>query len=54
MVRLGTSLFIGLANYSIRILIIDVINFLHNVWPFVLFKIFLENLYILLLKKFEI
>jgi hypothetical protein len=30
MVRLGTSLFIGLANYSIRILIIDVIDFLCN------------------------
>jgi hypothetical protein len=35
-------------KYSLRILIIDTVNFLHNIWPFVLFKIFLEKSYILL------
>jgi hypothetical protein len=34
--------------YSLQILIVDVVDFLRNVWPFVLFKIFLEKLYILL------
>jgi hypothetical protein len=33
--------------YSIRILIVDAVHFLRNVLPFVLFKIFLEYIYII-------
>jgi hypothetical protein len=35
-------------SYSIRILIIDLVNFLYSIWSFILFKIFLEKSYILL------
>jgi hypothetical protein len=49
----------NLKEYFLRILIVDAIDFLCNVWSFILFKIFLENSYILLwfillLKKFKI
>jgi hypothetical protein len=45
--------------YSLQILIVNIIDFLHNVWPFGLFKIFFRKTYILLwfvllLKGFEI
>jgi hypothetical protein len=45
-------------SYSIRILVIDLVNFLYSIWAFILFKIFLEKSYILLwfillLKKFK-
>ena len=33
---------ISITKYSLRILMYDAIDFLTNVWPFVLFKIFVQ------------
>jgi hypothetical protein len=45
---LQNFLLFGIYSLWILILIVDVIDFLCNVWSFVLFKIFLEKSYILL------